>query len=236
MHQFENWRFYRDLSGGPISDLGAHQIDIFNWFLGTTPKRVYATGENPYFKHREHFDNVMCLFDYDTPQGEVHAFYQVLTTTGAGRGFYETFMGTEGTLTISEIAAHSAIYREGGNDSTEESWADLVDRGFLRRVSAASAAKPAEDAEGAVASYASAAPEAYELPGVVPLTRARDGKLMLKPAHMPHIENFFAAVRGQESLNCDARHAFQSEAPVFWVNPSALAREPIELTAEHLSV
>ena len=38
MHQFMNWRFYRDLSGGPISDLGAHQIDIFNWFLGAVPK------------------------------------------------------------------------------------------------------------------------------------------------------------------------------------------------------
>ncbi|MFU8894627.1 MAG: Gfo/Idh/MocA family protein [Luteolibacter sp.] len=236
MHQFLNWRTYRDLSGGPISDLGAHQIDIFNWFLGGPPKRVYASGSNPVFKHREHFDNVMCLFDYDTPQGEVTAFYQVLTTTGAGRGFYETFMGTEGTLTISEIAAHSAIYREGGNDDTEKSWADLVDRGFLKRVSASAAAKPTEDAEGAVASYASAAPEAYDLPGVVPLARGRNGKLMLKPAHMPHIENFFAAVRGEESLNCDARHAFESEAPVFWVNPSALAKEPINLTTEHLSV
>ena len=236
MHQFENWRHYRDLSGGPISDLGAHQIDIFNWFLGTTPRRVYATGSNPYFKDREHFDNVMCLFDYDTPQGGVQAFYQVLTTTGAGKGFHETFMGTEGTLTISEIAAHSAIYREGGNDETEKSWADLVDRGFLKRVSASAAAKPAEDVEGAVASYASAPPEAYELPGVLPLTRGRDGKLMSKPAHMPHIENFFAAVRGQESLNCDARHAFESEAPVFWVNPSALAKAPINFTAEHLSV
>ena len=28
--RFLNWRLYRDLSGGPISDLGAHQIDIFN--------------------------------------------------------------------------------------------------------------------------------------------------------------------------------------------------------------
>jgi predicted dehydrogenase len=59
MHQYLNWRVYRDLSGGPISDLGAHQIDIFNWFIGSSPKRVYASGGNSYFKKREHFDNVM---------------------------------------------------------------------------------------------------------------------------------------------------------------------------------
>lgn len=44
MQQFMNWRTYRDLSGGPISDLGAHQIDIFNWFLGVPPKSVFASG------------------------------------------------------------------------------------------------------------------------------------------------------------------------------------------------
>jgi len=240
-HKFVNWRFYRDLSGGPISDLGAHQIDIFNWFLGVLPKRVYASGSNPVFKNREHFDNVMCIFDYDTPDGEVSAFYQVLTTTGAGKGFYETFMGTEGTLTISEIAAHSSIYREVWTDpvtnvdATEAKWLDLVSRGFLKK-SSGYAAAPAEDAEGAVASYASAPPEAYELPGSMPLTTDSNGKMIPKPAHMPHLENFFASVRGQQSLHCDARHAFESEAPIFWVNPSALAEEPINFTPEHLTV
>ena len=224
MLQFMNWRTYTDLSGGPISDLGAHQIDIYNWFLGVMPKRLYASGSNPYFKNREHFDNVMCIFDYDTPQGEVSAFYQVLTTTGSGKGFYETFMGTEGSLTISEIAAQSAIYRETG-ENTEEKWNDLVARGFLKRASAPVYAKSDEDEEGAVASYASPPPEAYELPGG-----------FNDPAHAPHIANFFAAVRGQESLNCDARHAFESEAPIFWVNPAARKQEPINFTPEHLSV
>jgi len=235
-HQFMNWRTYRDLSGGPISDLGAHQIDIYNWFLGVLPKRVFASGNNPVFKNREHFDNVMCLFDYDTPDGEVTAFYQVLTTTGAGRGFYETFMGTEGSITISEIASTSAIYREGGNEETKPKWDDLVARGFLKRPAAAPVAAPAEDEEGAVASYASAPPDAFELPGSMPTMLDSNGRSIPKPAHTPHLENFFAAVRGQESLTCDARHAFESEAPIFWVNPSASAEAPITFTKEHLSV
>ena len=220
MHQFMNWRTYRDLSGGPISDLGAHQIDIFNWFLGTTPKRVYASGGNDFFTQREHFDNVMTIFDYDTPQGGCRAFYQVLTTTSAGGGYYESFMGTEGTIHISERAAYTNLYRESG---AKTSWEPLVERGYLKKV-----AGPAPAASGgadAIASYESAAPEAYGLPGE-----------LNKPPHQPHLENFFAAVRGEEQLRCDARHAFESEAPIYWVNPSALSNSPINLTKEHLSV
>jgi predicted dehydrogenase len=217
MHQFMNWRTYRDLSGGPISDLGAHQIDIFNWFLGVSPKSVFASGGNDYFKTREHFDNVMTIFDYETPQGGVRAFYQVLTTTSAGGGYYESFMGTEATINISERSAYTNIYRE----SSAPSWDDHVARGFLKRQAAA----PKVQSDDAIASYESAAPEAYALPGD-----------LSKPPHQPHLENFFDAVHGKAKLTCDSRHAFESEAPIYWVNPSALSREPINFTAEHLSV
>lgn len=229
MHQFLNWRLYRDLSGGPISDLGAHQIDIFNWYLDAQPKRVYATGGKCYFKDREHFDNVLCVFDWDTKYGEVRGFYQVLTTTSSGGGFWENFMGTEATIKTAEIAATSAIYRESGAPS----WDDLVGQGYLKKKPAPP--KPAATA-GAVASYESAAPEEYDLPGGLPLVTTPKGEVIPKPAHQPHLENFFASVRGQATLNCDARHAFESEAPIFWVNPSADQQAPIELTEEHLSV
>ena len=220
MHQFMNWRLYRDLSGGPISDLGAHQIDIFNWFLDTVPKSVFASGGNDYFKQREHFDNVMCIFDYETPQGGVRAFYQVLTTTSAGGGFWESFMGTEATIKISEIASSSSIYREDGAPQ----WDKLVERGFLKRKPAPPKPPPSIDT---VKSYESALPEGFDLPGG-----------FNKPAHQPHLENFFAAVRtkGATKLNCDARHAFLSEAPIYYVNPSALTHQPIVFTTEQLSV
>jgi predicted dehydrogenase len=229
MHQFLNWRYYRDLSGGPISDLGAHQIDIFNWFLGGAPKSVYASGGNDYFKQREHFDNVMAIFDYDTPQGGVRAFYQVLTTTSSGGGFWESFMGTQATIKISEISATSAIYREDGAPP----WDDLVSSGYLKRKAAPP--KP-EVSAGAVASYESKAPEVFELPGDLPVITLKDGSTVIKPAHQAHLENFFASVRGKAKLNCDARHAFESEAPIFWVNASALSKQPIVFTPEHLTV
>ncbi len=217
MHQFMNWRTYRDLSGGPISDLGAHQIDIFNWFLGTRPKSVFASGGHDYFTKREHFDNVMAIFDYDTAQGGVRAFYQVLTTTSAGGGYFESFMGTQATINISERTAYTNIFRE----SSAPSWDDLVQRGFLKKEAGP---VKAESSDG-IKSYESAAPETFALPGD-----------LNKPPHQPHLENFFAAVRGKAKLNCDAHHAFESEAPIHWVNPSALNRQPITFTNEQLSV
>jgi len=216
--RFLNWRFYKSLSGGPISDLGAHQIDIFNWYLGAKPKSVHASGGRSYFDDREHFDNVMCLFDYDTPQGNARAFYQVLTTTSAGGGYYESFMGTKGTINISEQEAYTKIYKESWVPSAE--WRRLVNKGYLKKVSAGRATGSSD----AIASYECAAPDEYAIPGGIGL----------KTPYQPHIENFFEAIRGKAKLNCDARHALESEAPIYWVNQAAETNETIQFTNEHL--
>ncbi|MEM1222664.1 MAG: Gfo/Idh/MocA family oxidoreductase [Verrucomicrobiota bacterium] len=216
-HRFLNWRFYKDLSGGPISDLGAHQIDIFNWFLDCRPTSLQASGGRSFFKDREHFDNVMCIFDYETPEGSARAFYQVLTTTSAGGGYYESFMGTDGTIEISEREAYTNIYKESGAEGAK--WDELVRRGILRKEAAGVAAGGSD----AIASYESAPPDKYALPGG-----------LSKPPHQPHIENFFNAIRGEEKLTCDARHALESEAPIYWVNQAAENRETIHFTDEHL--
>lgn len=217
-HRFLNWRFYKNLSGGPISDLGAHQIDIFNWFLGAQPSSLMASGGRSYFKEREHFDNVMCLFDYETEQGNVRAFYQVLTTTSSGGGYYESFMGTNGTLVMSEREAYTKIYKESGADN-EAQWNAAIQRGLLKKVGAGIAAGGAD----AIASYESAPPDEYALPGG-----------MSKAPHQPHIENFLEAIRGQAQLTCDARHALESEAPIYWVNQAAETKQTIQFTHEHL--
>ena len=217
-HRFLNWRFYKNLSGGPISDLGAHQIDIFNWFLGIQPTTLVASGGRSYFKDREHFDNVMCLFDYETAQGNVRAFYQVLTTTSSGGGYYESFMGTNGTLMMSEREAYTKIYKESGADNSAQ-WNSCVQRGLLKKTSAGIAAGGSD----AIASYESAPPDEYALPGG-----------MSKAPHQPHIENFFNAMRGIAKLSCDARHALESEAPIYWVNQAAETKETIHFSNEHL--
>ena len=71
MHQFRNWRWYKGLGGGPIVDLGSHQIDIYTWFLGANPSDVMASGGLLYYDPKTHewYDTVMVVYDYDTPLG-----------------------------------------------------------------------------------------------------------------------------------------------------------------------
>jgi predicted dehydrogenase len=101
MHQFRNWRWFKALGGGPLSDLGAHQIDIFNWWFGVHPSAVMAAGGADYYPNHEWFDNAMVVYEYPLPTGIVRAFYQVQTTTSAGGGYWEYFMGDQGSLKMS---------------------------------------------------------------------------------------------------------------------------------------
>lgn len=217
MHEFLNWRWYRNLSGGPISDLGAHQIDVFNWFLGAMPSSVIASGGRDYFKDRQHYDNVMAIFEYDTPDGPTRAFYQVLTTTSAGGGYFERFMGTEGTIKMSENPSYTKIYREPEVDL--EKWKPLTTKGLLKQD--APAKSPTAETTATLDVRESAPLAAYDLPVV-----------LKKPAHQPHLENFIAAVRGETSLNCDVEHAYESEYAIFHVNQAAETHERIVFKKE----
>jgi len=114
MEQLRNWRWYHKYSGGPIADLGSHQIDVFNWFLRAKPHAVLASGGLDYYTEqpdRDWYDNILTIYEYQTAAGPVRAFYQVLNTTSFG-GFYEQFMGDEGTLVISDDGKTGQIVRE----------------------------------------------------------------------------------------------------------------------------
>ena len=108
-------------------DLGSHQIDLFSWVFGVNPSTVVASGGVDYYKGREWYDNVMAIYEFETPQGTSRAFYQVQTTTKHG-GFYETFMGENGSLVISEVP-------QPGNWAMREAhapeWDSLVKEGLL---------------------------------------------------------------------------------------------------------
>ncbi len=216
MEQFLNWRWFRDLSGGPISDLGSHQIDIFNWFFNSLPKSVMASGGNDYFQGREWYDNVMVLYEYDTPDGPARAFYQTLATTGAGGGYYEYFMGDEGAMRMSENPAFTKMYREAGAPD----WDEWADKGFIRKEEAAAA-----KVQTKVDVRESAPPDAYDIPIVLD-----------KKPHTPHLENFFAAINGKAKLNSDGEHTFKSEMAIFRVNEAVAARKAIEFTEDDFKV
>lgn len=216
MHQFRNWRWFKALSGGPISDLGAHQIDIFNWYLDAFPKSVMASGGADYYPNREWYDNVMVIYEYDTSYGPVRAFYQTLTTTSAGGGYWESFMGDEGTVKMSENPSLSKVFRE----ERAPDWGQWIDLHYLTQTEA-----PAKKETGKVDVRETAPLAIFEIPVVLD-----------KPPHQPHLENFFEAVHGRGKLNADAAHSFKSEVGIFRVNEAVAARKVLEFSPSDYEV
>ena len=222
MHQFRNWRWYKGLGGGPIVDLGSHQIDIYSWFLGANPSHVMASGGLLYYEPKTHewYDTVMAVFDYDTPLGPVKAYYQTQTTNGS-QGYFETFMGDQGTLLISESEVNYAgrLYR----DTNAPAWDAWVQKGY---VTAPKLQEVKEVSEGAVADVReSVSPDEHTVPVTL-----RD------PYHQPHLQNFFDAVRGKAKLNCPAEIGYESAVSVLKVNEAIEAKSRLSFKPEDFHV
>jgi predicted dehydrogenase len=209
MEQFLNWRWYRGLGGGPIVDLGSHQIDIFNWFLNARPRSVMASGGTDYYSKDTHewYDNVMAVYEYPTAGGTVRAFYQTLTTNNFG-GYYEVFLGDQGSLEISESGARAKIYR----DASAPDWGSWVKQGLLIAPKEEPKPKPAVvlDVRETVP------PPSYLLPVQT-----------LKPYHQSHLENFFDAIRGRARLTCPAEIGFETAVTVLKVNEAVEANRQV---------
>ncbi len=220
MEQFRNWRWYRKYGGGPMVDLGSHQIDIFAWVFGANPKSVMASGGIDFYKHHELYDNVMAIYEYDTPQGTSRAFYQVLTTTSNG-GYYETFMGEDGTLVISENPSRTKVLRE----PHAEDWEKYAKSGVLQKFTEApAAAAPAAD-EAVVDVRETAALDAWGIPVE-----------MVKPYHQPHLENFFNAIRFGTPLNCPPEIGYETAVAVLTANEAVSAGKKMILTPSDFEV
>ncbi len=92
-----NWRLYRETSGGLVTELGVHQIDIANWVLQATPTHALGTTSIVrYHDGRTTGDNVQCIFLY--PGGRRLVFSSL--TDNAKQGNELWIYGTEGSVQI----------------------------------------------------------------------------------------------------------------------------------------
>jgi predicted dehydrogenase len=228
MDRFRDWRWYKKFGGGPIADLGSHQIDVYGWFLGAQPRSVMASGGTDYYKDFEWYDNAMAIYEFATPQGVARAYYQVLSTTGA-RGYFESFMGVDGTMQVSEDPGKCRVYAEGHLAPVDgkHPWEPWVKKGYIVRMDEPEAAKPdtKSDVDAIISVYKSAPPATFALNLDVE-----------KSYHQPHLENFFEAVRGKAKLNCPGEVGYETAVQVLKVNEAVAAGKTLAFKEEDFKV
>jgi len=230
MFEFRNWRWFKKYGGGPICDLGSHQIDIFGWFLDARPVSVYADGGTDYWDRYEWHDNVYALYRFETAHGTVRALYETFSATSA-RSYYESFMGDEGTLTISEKPSQCRVYAEGElpDKDKKHAWRPWVERGYVIKVEEKedeNDGAPKTQAEEILAVYGPS-PKPDEFMFNVPLE---------KSYHQPHLENFFNAVRGRAELTCPAEVGYETAVQVLKVHEALEADGPVAFGEEDFRV
>ena len=230
MFQFCNWRFYKKYGGGPIADLGSHQIDVFGWFLDARPVSLVAEGGRDYWKQYEWYDSALAIYRFTTPQGTVYAYYQTLTTTSAV-GYFERFMGDQGTLQISEKASKCRVFAEGYLSTIPHPWTPWVQKGYIARdpedkEETEEAKEPQTPLQAILAMYGKSRPPARFLL-TVPVEDA---------PHQPHLENFFNAVRGKGELTCPAEVGYETAVQVLKVNEAIAAGSKLYFKEEDFAV
>ena len=232
MEEFRNWRWSRKFSAGEAVNLGAHQIDVFNWFLHAPPRAVYAAGGRDYYDFFDWYDNVSCLFEWDYAwQGvtkTVRGAYRISTTDEGG--FYEAFLGDEGSLAISEMAGIGGIRREWGPDSI---WA--TPRAEWTRRLRMFVINPTLQLDLTEARRCVAFPfRNFEDLALVSVPIPYPGEE--KPVHWYHLKNFFDAVRGRCKLTCPPEVGYEAAASAFAVNRAMLTDGRLALAPDEFKV
>jgi predicted dehydrogenase len=90
-----NWRLYRDLSAGLMTELASHQVQVANWFFDAVPTRVIGSGSISYWRDgREVYDHVALVYEYDDGR---KLLYDSLISN-QHHGLEEQVMGEKGTI------------------------------------------------------------------------------------------------------------------------------------------
>jgi predicted dehydrogenase len=186
-----NWRLYKEYSQGLMAELGTHQIHAVNWFLGAVPTAVIGMGGIDYWKDgRTVYDNVMVLFEYPN---NVRFAYTSLTTNQYD-GYYEQFMGDEGTLIISEDRkVSSSCFREPR--AQQEDWMkSAVNKETGQRGQSGLKLDPE-------------ATKKLNQSGVKVGERTLSGSVAGKSSYLLELEDFFNSIRTGSPVTCDWKEA-----------------------------
>lgn len=216
--EFRNWWWYSRYSAGMFARVATRQLDVLNWFTGALPRSVVATGGIDRNDGRQWPDNVIAIYEYDTPRGPFRAFYVMPgnTPTGSHR---EQLMGPMGTLTLTEEPR--GTFYHWPIDDHKAGWERYV-------------------YEGTILDPLEHKPRPKSRSAVIDV-RIRNGSMTIpcpfaaefsSPPFQGHLANFFDAVGGRGKLNCPADVAFRSELPVYKTNDAIEAGQKLDLTED----
>jgi len=160
-----NWRLYWRYSEGLFAELGSHQVNAANWFLGAAPERVQAMGGVYRFEDgRELPDHVFATFEY--PGGITGTFSSIESNAFDER--YEMFFGTKGTLIMHN--ENEALLFDEANAAARPTGVEVAPKGPGALLET-SETKPQQAGGGAARSQTSTAgaesisPSTYEIVG-----------------------------------------------------------------------
>ncbi|MEI7902011.1 MAG: Gfo/Idh/MocA family oxidoreductase [bacterium] len=228
MEQFLNWEWFRRYGLGSVAALAGQKLDLLRWFWRAEPVSVTAIGGYD-SKGRENADSLMAIFTFvNSEQETVRGYVQILENVSRGAS-YEQFMGENAALTISEIA----ICGDAVQPEEERILKDPVARAALwnphiyaRRILPLREPPKSPEEEAANVDVR----VTKNVPGW-PLPVRLD-----KPALQPHLENFFAAIRGETVLSDPAERAFANLAALDGAVRSAALRCPVDFTPQDFAV
>lgn len=226
MQHLRNWRWYRKYSGGPVEDLGSHQVDVLSWIIGGPPRSVMASGGADNYPEIQWWDNIITVYEWDRfddgARHTVRGAYDLFSTTSHG-GYQEVFMGTDGSATISETATKGGFRREYSAPIIEWEGEMLermaIEAEEIRRRAIAENEAPPVFAYRPPSAQCTLDPARYFWPIPVP----KDPKT----EHQPHLENFFRAVRGTEKLTCPAEVGFETAVSILKVDQAIKAQRKL---------
>ncbi len=139
--EWRNWRLYNEFSEGLMTELASHQIAIANWFTGSIPKMVSASGQIALYNDgREVWDHVYGIFEYPN---NVTVTYSSIQSNDFDN-YYEEVMGTKGTIILTG-ETEAMLFSSGKDAKATEVTVEKAEGGPVMNVSES---RPADAAGG----------------------------------------------------------------------------------------
>ncbi|HXG57130.1 MAG TPA: Gfo/Idh/MocA family oxidoreductase, partial [Vicinamibacterales bacterium] len=208
-----NWRLYWKYSQGLFAELASHQLNAANWFLGSAPIAVTASGGIYRFNDgREVPDHIYAMWEY--PGGRTVTYSSLESNALENR--YEVYFGTKGTLLVRNET--EALLFEEGSAAARQTGVQVSPREGV------AAAEASETRPGSTAAASKAGAAGMTTKSATPM-----GASARPPATRQELSRFCAAVRGGAAVACGPLEASHSARACIRGNEAIKQKKRLEV-------